>query len=46
VLSFQLLALAYLCAFDFQTDTAVGAHVTLVGKVPSPKILMKAFEEV
>ena len=25
---------------------AVGAHVYLLGKVPSPKILLKAFEEV
>ena len=26
--------------------TAVGTHVTLLGKTPSPKIIMKAFEEV
>ena len=31
---------------DFLTATAVGTHVTLLGKVPSPKIIMKAFEEV
>ena len=37
---------AYGCAFDFLTATAVGTHVTLLGKTPSPKILMKAFEEV
>ena len=46
VLSFLPLALAYGCAFDFLTATAVGTHVTLLGKTPSPKILMKAFEEV
>lgn len=46
VLSFLPLAHAYGCAFDFLTATAVGTHVTLLGKVPSPKILMKAFEEV
>ena len=28
------------------TATAVGTHVTLLGKTPSPKIIMKAFEEV
>ena len=46
MLSFLPLAHAYGCAFDFLTATAVGTHVTLLGKTPSPKILMKAFEEV
>lgn len=46
VLSFLPLAHAYGCAFDFLTATAVGTHVTLLSKAPSPKILMKAFEEV
>ena len=46
VLSFLPLAHAYGCACDFLTATAVGTHVTLLGKTPSPKILMKAFEEV
>lgn len=46
ILSFLPLAHAYGCAFDFLTATAVGTHVTLLGKTPSPKILMKAFSEV
>ncbi|MCK9159647.1 MAG: long-chain fatty acid--CoA ligase [Bacteroidaceae bacterium] len=46
VLSFLPLAHAYGCAFDFLTATAVGTHVTLLGKLPSPKIIMKAFEEI
>jgi long-chain acyl-CoA synthetase len=46
VLSFLPLAHAYGCAFDFLTATAVGTHITLLGKTPSPKIIMKAFEEV
>lgn len=46
ILSFLPLAHAYGCAFDFLTATAVGTHVTLLGKIPSPKIIMKAFEEV
>lgn len=46
VFSFLPLAHAYGCAFDFLTATAVGTHVTLLGKTPSPKILMKAFEEI
>jgi long-chain acyl-CoA synthetase len=40
VLSFLPLAHAYGCAFDFLTATAVGTHVTLLGKTPSPKIIM------
>jgi long-chain acyl-CoA synthetase len=46
ILSFLPLAHAYGCAFDFLTATAVGTHVTLLGRTPSPKVLMKAFEEV
>lgn len=46
VVSFLPLAHAYGCAFDFLTATAVGTHVTLLDKLPSPKIIMKAFEEV
>jgi long-chain acyl-CoA synthetase len=46
VLSFLPLAHAYGCAFDFLTATAVGAHVTFLSKIPAPKILLKAFEEV
>ncbi len=46
ILSFLPLAHAYGCAFDFLTATAVGAHVTLLGKVPSPNTLLKAFAEV
>lgn len=46
VLCFLPLAHAYGCAFDFLTGTAVGAHMTLLGKTPSPKILLKAFDEV
>lgn len=46
ILAFLPLAHAYGCAFDFLTATAVGAHITLLGKIPSPKIILKAFEEV
>lgn len=45
-LAFLPLAHAYGCAFDFLTATAVGTHVTLLGRIPSPKIIMKAFDEV
>ena len=46
VLSFLTTGTRLRLRFDFLTATAVGTHVTLLGKVPSPKILMKAFEEV
>lgn len=45
-LSFLPLAHAYGCMFDFMYPLAVGAHVTLLGKIPSPKILMQALNEV
>ena len=43
---FLPLAHAYSCAFNLLVPMAFGVHVYLLGKVPSPKILMKAFEEV
>lgn len=46
ILCFLPLAHAYSCAFNFLVPMAVGAHVYMLGKVPSPKILLKAFEEV
>ena len=45
-LSFLPLAHAYGCAFDMLTTLAVGSHVTLLCKMPSPKILLKALDEV
>jgi len=46
LLSLLPLAHAYGCAFEFLFPITMGCHVTLLGKTPSPKILMKAFEEV
>jgi len=46
VLCFLPTAHAYGCAFDFLTATAVGTEVHFLGKMPSPKILLKAFAEV
>ena len=45
-LSFLPLAPAYGCAFDFLSPLAVGGHVTLLGKIPSPKILIEAMQMV
>lgn len=45
-LSFLPLAHAYGCAFDMLAPLAIGTHVTLFGKLPSPKLLLKAMSEV
>lgn len=45
-LAFLPLAHAYGCAFDMLTPLAVGSHVTLLCKLPSPRVLLKAFAEV
>lgn len=44
--AFLPLAHAYGCAFDFLACLAAGGHTYLIGRTPSPKILMKAFAEV
>ena len=43
-LSFLPLAHAYGCTFDFLSTIACGAHVTLLGRIPSPKILVEAMK--
>ena len=45
-ISFLPLAHAYGCAFDMLVPLAVGTHITLLGKLPSPKILLKAMSEI
>lgn len=45
-LAFLPLAHAYGCAFDMLTPLAVGSHITLLCKTPSPRILLKALSEV
>jgi long-chain acyl-CoA synthetase len=45
-LSFLPLAHAYGCAFDMLVPLAVGTHVTVFGKIPSPNLLLKALNEV
>ncbi|MDO5395635.1 MAG: AMP-binding protein [Bacteroidales bacterium] len=45
-LSFLPLAHAYGCAFDMLVPLAVGTHITLLGRTPTPMILMRALAEV
>jgi long-chain acyl-CoA synthetase len=42
-LCFLPLAHAYSCAFNLLVPMATGAHVHILGKAPTPKILMEAF---
>ncbi|MDR0830028.1 MAG: AMP-binding protein [Prevotellaceae bacterium] len=46
MLAFLPLAHAYGCAYDFLTAFCVGSHTTFLGKMPAPKILLKAFSEI
>ena len=45
-LSFLPLAHAFGCSFDFLGPLASGAHITLLGRIPSPKILVEAMKVV
>jgi long-chain acyl-CoA synthetase len=45
-LCFLPLAHVYSCAFNLLTPMATGAHVHILGKMPTPKILMNAFAEI
>jgi long-chain acyl-CoA synthetase len=40
------LAHAYGCAFDFLAQLVVGGHITLLGRMPSPTILVQAMKDV
>lgn len=45
-LAFLPLAHAYGCAFDMLVPLAVGTFITIFGKPPTPKLLLRAFAEV
>lgn len=45
-LAFLPLAHAYGCAFDLLVPLAVGTFITVFGKPPTPKLLLRAFAEV
>jgi long-chain acyl-CoA synthetase len=46
IVSFLPLAHAYGVAFEFLLPFAVGCHITFLTKVPSPAIILQAFQEV
>lgn len=45
-LSFLPLAHAYGCAFDMLVPLATGTHITLLGKLPSPQLIVTAMKKV
>lgn len=46
ILSFLPLAHAYGCAIEFLYPFTSGCHVTFLGKMPTPQLLLKAFAEI
>jgi len=46
VLGLLPLAHAYGCAFDMLTPLSVGSHIYVLGKIPSPKVLLEALSKV
>jgi long-chain acyl-CoA synthetase len=46
ILSFLPLAHAYGCAIEFLYPFTLGCHITFLGKMPTPQLLLKAFAEI
>ncbi|OGS27629.1 MAG: long-chain fatty acid--CoA ligase [Elusimicrobia bacterium RIFOXYB2_FULL_48_7] len=46
VLSILPLAHAFGCSFEFLYPFTLGCHVTFLGKIPSPKIIINAFRDI
>ncbi|NOU18334.1 MAG: AMP-binding protein [Bacteroidales bacterium] len=46
LVSFLPLAHAYGCAFEFLMPFSIGCHITFLTKIPSPKIILQAFQEI
>lgn len=46
VLTFLPMAHAYGCTFDLLLPLAAGSHVTVLGRTPTPSILLKALQQV
>ena len=46
IVSFLPIAHVFGCVFEFLYPFTLGCHITFLGKIPSPKILIKAFGEI
>jgi len=46
IVSFLPLAHAFGCSFEFLYPLSRGCHITFLGKIPSPKVIVNAFQEI
>jgi long-chain acyl-CoA synthetase len=46
ILSFLPMAHTFGCTFDFLFPFAVGCHMTFLGQIPSPRVLVQALEKI
>lgn len=46
IASFLPIAHTFGCAFEFLFPFSIGCHITFLGKIPSPKIILQAFKQV
>ncbi len=46
IVSFLPIAHVFGCVFEFLFPTTMGCHITFLSKIPSPKIIMKAFQDI
>jgi len=46
IVSFLPIAHVFGCAFEFLFPFCSGCHITFLGKTPSPKVILKAFDEI
>jgi len=46
IVSFLPIAHVFGCAFEFLFPFCSGCHITFLGKTPSPKVLIKSFQEI
>lgn len=46
IVSFLPLAHAYGLTFEFLLEFSMGCHITFLGKIPSPQVILQAFKEI
>lgn len=46
IVSFLPIAHVFGCAFEFLFPITMGCHITFLSKIPSPKVILKAFQEI
>lgn len=46
IVSFLPIAHVFGCVFEFLFPVTMGCHITFLSKIPSPKIILKAFQEI